>query len=49
MTNKISVNTVGVLTYVISDLSSGNWYFAVTSVNSAGVESSLSGTVETSL
>jgi hypothetical protein len=40
MTQKININTVGILTYVISNLSSGTWYFAITAVNSAGIESS---------
>jgi hypothetical protein len=39
MTQKINVTNVGVLTYVVSSLSPGTWYFAVTSVNSAGIES----------
>jgi hypothetical protein len=49
LSGKISLNTVGLLSYVISDLSSGTWYFAVTSVNSAGVESSPSATVSTTI
>lgn len=49
LSEKISLNTVGLLSYVISDLSSGTWYFAVTSVNSAGVESSPSATVSTTI
>jgi hypothetical protein len=49
LSEKISLNTVGLLSYVISELSSGTWYFAVTSVNSAGVESSPSATVSTTI
>jgi hypothetical protein len=49
LSEKISLNTVGLLSYVISELSSGTWYFAVTSVNSAGVESSLSSIVSTTI
>jgi hypothetical protein len=49
MTNKININTVGLLTYVIDNMASGNWYFSITSVNSAGMESVLSSTVQASL
>jgi hypothetical protein len=49
MTSRISISTVGVQSYMVDNLSSGNWYFALTSVNSAGVESGLSGTVEATL
>jgi hypothetical protein len=49
MTQKISIHTVGVLTYVISNLSAGTWYFAVTSINAAGVESSPSPTVSATI
>lgn len=49
MINKISITTVGILTYVIDNLSSGSWYFAVTSVNRAGVESGLSSAVGATL
>lgn len=49
MTNRISINTVGIQTYVIQNMTSGNWYFAITSVNTAGVESVLSSTVEATL
>ena len=48
-TNKININTVGIQTYVIDNLSSGDWVFALTAVNSAGVESALSGPVEVTL
>jgi hypothetical protein len=49
MTNKISINTVGLQTYVITELAPGNWYFALTAVNSSGTESVASGAVEASL
>ncbi|HWW21737.1 MAG TPA: hypothetical protein VNZ06_13120 [Steroidobacteraceae bacterium] len=49
MTNKISIKTVGVQTYVISELAAGNWYFTLTSVNSAGAESIASSAVEATL
>ena len=49
MTNKVSISTVGILSYVIDNMASGNWYFAVTSLNSAGVESALSNTIQATL
>jgi len=49
MTNKININTVGTMDYVVSNLASGNWYFAVTAVNASGVESVASGAIETNL
>jgi hypothetical protein len=49
MTQEIKVDTVGILTYVISDLALGTWYFEVNSVNSLGVESSPSGVVSTTI
>jgi Calx-beta domain len=49
MTNKIAINTVGITNYVIQNLQSGNWYFAMTAVNSSGVESALTSTVEATL
>jgi hypothetical protein len=48
MTNKIAVS-VGLSNYVIQNMNSGTWYFAMTSVNSSGVESPLSGTVQVTL
>jgi hypothetical protein len=49
MTNKIAIKSVGIMTYVISNLSSGNWFFAITAVNSSGVESVASSAVEATL
>jgi hypothetical protein len=49
MTQTIDVNTTGMLTYVVSNLSAGNWYFQIVSVNSAGVQSSPSSTVTASI
>jgi hypothetical protein len=49
MTTKISIATVGMLTYVISNLDDGTWYFAITSVNRSGVESSRSATISTTI
>ena len=36
---KIQVTNIGVTTYVISGLTSGTWYFAVTSYTSNGAQS----------
>jgi len=45
MTQKVTITTAGLQTYVISNLSSGKWYFEVIAVNSTGVESNPSGAV----
>jgi len=49
LTQKISVYTVGMPTYVISNLYAGTWYFAVTSINAWGVESSRSAVVSATI
>ena len=49
MTQTIDINTVGLLTYVVGDLSAGSWYFQIVAVNAAGVESSPSATVNASI
>jgi hypothetical protein len=49
MTNRIAITSVAVMTYVINNLNSGNWFFAITAVNSAGVESLASSAVEATL
>ncbi len=49
MTNKIAINTVGVTNYVIQNMQSGTWYFAMTAVNSSGVESVMTNTVQVAL
>jgi hypothetical protein len=49
MTQTIDINTVGVLTYVVDNLSAGNWYFQIVAVNSAGEQSSPSTTVNVSI
>jgi len=43
----VDISNPGVATYVLSDLTSGTWYFALTSVNSAGVESVRSSVIST--
>jgi hypothetical protein len=42
MTQQVSLDSVGSLSYVFTDLSSGTWYFEVIAVNSAGVQSAAS-------
>jgi hypothetical protein len=49
MSTKISITTVGLMDYVVGNLAHGTWYFAITSVNSTGEESALSGTVSATL
>jgi hypothetical protein len=46
MTNMISIDSIGMLTYVVNDLSPGTWYFAVVAVSASGMESSPSKIVE---
>jgi Putative Ig domain len=43
----VDISNPGVASYVLSDLTSGTWYFALTSVNSAGVESVRSTVIST--
>ena len=45
LTQTVSLNTIGMQTYVIDNLGSGTWYFAIKAVTSAGVESALSDVV----
>ena len=49
MTQTIDINTVGMLTYVVDNLSAGSWYFQIVAVNAAGVQSSPSATVSVSI
>jgi hypothetical protein len=46
-TQTIQVSNPGLTTYVVQNLPAGSYYFAVTSYNSSGVESSLSPEVST--
>jgi hypothetical protein len=41
-TKSVTVNNPGLATYVVDQLTPATWYFAVTAVNSAGVESAFS-------
>jgi fibronectin type III domain protein len=42
LSQSVQISTVGIQTYVIDNLGSGTWYFAVKAVTSGGVESALS-------
>jgi hypothetical protein len=42
---QVKITTVGLTRYVIDNLAAGTWYFAVSSYNSAGVESAQSAIV----
>jgi hypothetical protein len=39
MTNRISIASLGIQTYVVNDLTSGTWYFTVVAVSAAGIVS----------
>jgi hypothetical protein len=41
----VKVSNPGLTAYTVSNLTSGTWYFAVTSYSSAGVESIRSGVI----
>ncbi len=49
LTEEISIDTVGQLTCVIDELSSGTWYFEVLAVNSSGNQSGPSTTVSATI
>lgn len=38
----VSINSIGMQTYVIDNLGTGTWYFAIRAVTNTGVESALS-------
>jgi hypothetical protein len=42
---QIDINNPGVLTYIVEDLASGDWYFALTAYDSEGLESDRSNEV----
>jgi hypothetical protein len=46
LSQTVQINTVGIQTYVLDDLPSGTWYFAVMALSSSGDESALSNVVE---
>jgi hypothetical protein len=41
-TNSVTVNSPGLATYVVDQLTPATWYFAVSAINTVGVESALS-------
>jgi hypothetical protein len=45
MTRTVTINTVGIQTWVISDLAPGTWYFGVATINASGVDSGISSTL----
>jgi len=45
----VTLNNAGLNRFVVDNLSSGTYYFAITAYNSAGTESQLSGEVSTTL
>jgi ABC-type oligopeptide transport system substrate-binding subunit len=45
LTQTVQLTGLGLQTYVIDDLGSGTWYFAIKAVTSAGAESALSDVV----
>ncbi len=49
LTQSVKVTNPGLTAYTVTNLSSGTWYFAVTSYSSAGIESTRTGTVSTTI
>jgi hypothetical protein len=47
LTKVVDITNPGVASYMVSDLSAGTWYFALTSVNAVGVESVRSSVIST--
>jgi hypothetical protein len=41
-TSSVTLNTAGLTSYVVSNLAPGTYYFAVSALNSGGLESALS-------
>jgi hypothetical protein len=46
LSQTVEITSVGIQTYVLDDLPTGTWYFAVMALNSSGNESVLSNIVE---
>lgn len=46
LSQTVDITSVGIQTYVLDDLPSGTWYFAVMAINSSGDESALSNIVQ---
>jgi hypothetical protein len=49
LTQTVKVTNPGLAAYTLANLPAGTWYFAVTAYSSAGVESTRSGTVSTTI
>ena len=49
LTQSVKVSNPGLTAYTVSNLTSGTWYFAVTSYSSAGVESTRTGVISTKI
>jgi hypothetical protein len=49
LTQSVKISNPGLTAYTLSNLTSGTWYFAVTSYSSAGVESTRSGVISTKI
>ena len=49
LTQSVKITNPGLTAYTLSNLSSGTWYFAVTSYSSAGTESTRSGVVSATI
>jgi hypothetical protein len=49
LTQSVKVSNPGLTAYTLSNLTSGTWYFAVTSYSSTGVESTRSGVISTKI
>jgi len=49
MTQKVSISTVGELSYVLANLGSGTWYIEVVAVNSSGIQSAPSSVVSVTI
>jgi hypothetical protein len=45
LTESVKVSNPGLTAYTVTNLTSGTWYFAVTSYSAAGVESRRSGVI----
>ncbi len=49
LSQSVKVSNPGLATYAVTGLSSGTWYFAVTSYSADGIESTRTGTVSTTI
>jgi hypothetical protein len=49
MTNKVTITNTSLLTYVVSNLGAGTWFFEILAVNAMGAESNPSGVASTTI